>query len=186
VPEIPEHLAGAYRHLIGLPEAPPPPPWRQLRACGVGGLTDVGFLDSTDMLLVMSHDGRGVFDCLTGERLARDRSREFEFDTANLLARGIGALGDRLIRTAGPYGGGLAVQTADGWRLERLTLVWPHDYLFLTPPGHHVLGAAFNKPGDVTRLPAMISEWRASAFSPTGKAMVVATSSQLDIYRRDA
>src|SRR5262249_38278311 len=124
-------------------------------------------------------------DCLSGERLVRDRSPDFEFDTANLLARGIGPVGDHSIRTAGLHCGGLALQTADGWRLERLTLAWPQDYLFLSPPGHDVFGPSFGKPGDVTRLPAFF-ELRAFGFSPTGRAMVVATSGQLDIYRRDA
>ena len=135
MPDIPEHLKAIYQHLLNLPETPPPKPWRQLPVRVVGGLTDVGFLDSSDTLIVVSHDGRGVFDCTTGERLARDPSNVFEFDTANLLVRGIGPLDGHLIRTAGLHGGGLASQTADGWQMECLTLAWPYDYLFLSPPG---------------------------------------------------
>src|SRR5262249_54536073 len=121
VPDIPEHLTAAYQHLIGLPEAPPPGPWRKVPTRLVGGLTDVGFLDSSDAWIVVPQDGRGVFDCATGERLARDPSHDFEYDRANLLVRGIGPLAGHLIRTAGLHGGGLALQTADGWSLERLT-----------------------------------------------------------------
>jgi len=185
MPDIPEHLVAAYKHLIGLRETPPPGPWRKVPTRLVGGLTDVGFLDSSDTLIVVSHDGRGVFDCVTGERLARDPSNDFEFDRANLLARGIGLLAGHLIRTAGLHGGGLALQTPDGWQLECLTLAWPRDDLFLAPPGHWVLGRAFGKPADVTRLP-VFSTLHAFGFSPTGRSMVVATSSELDIYSRDA
>lgn len=183
VPEIPDHLKEVYRRLILLPEDQPPHPWRHLPMMAVGGLTDVGFADSSDTLIAVSPNGRGLFDCLTGDRLDRDRSQDYEFDTANLLVRGIGPLANCMIRTAGLHGGGLANQTADGWRLECATLAWPYDYLFLSPPGHWALGPAFGKPGNVTRLP-VFSELHAFGFSPTGNVMVVATSSDLDVYVR--
>jgi len=51
----------------------PPEPWRHVASHGIGGLTDIGYGEGSDLLLVVSHNGRGVFDCLSGERVARDR-----------------------------------------------------------------------------------------------------------------
>lgn len=150
----------------------------------IGGLTDVAFADSADLLLVISSAGRGLFDCSSGERIARDQSDDFAHDTANLLAPGIGPLVSQRLRTAGLHGGGLAATTADGWNLDLLTLSWPYHSLFLTPPGHWLYGPAFSRPGDTTKL-ATDSEIRAFGFSPTGRGFVFATSSELTVFHRD-
>jgi hypothetical protein len=102
----------------------PPAPWRPRGAHAVGGLTDVGFGRGTDLLLVVSHDGRGVFDCLTGARVARDPSMpepdEDDWqDTHELEAEGIGPLAGQTVRTSGLAGGGLPEGTPDGWVAER-------------------------------------------------------------------
>ena len=171
---VPEHLRSVYSRLLDLPPSQPPAPWVRVTSPGIGGLAEVGFLESSDLLLVISSNGRGLFDCESGERLARDQPPDFEYDQNNLLARGIGPVEDKWIRTAGLSGGGLAAATADGWRLKSLTLVWPHDFVFLSPPGHWVLGPAFGKPGDVTKFQIQ-STLRAFGFSPTGKSMIIAT-----------
>ncbi|MEU4722848.1 hypothetical protein AB0G06_24810 [Nonomuraea dietziae] len=62
------------------PLRPPPAPWRHLPVQKMGGITDVGFgtpsrvegLTAPDLLLVASSTGTGVFDCVTGQRVARD------------------------------------------------------------------------------------------------------------------
>jgi hypothetical protein len=182
--EIPDHLKALYRQLLALPASPPPSPWRLAATHAVGGLTDVGFADSSDLLLVIS-SSRGLFDCATGERIARDPSEDFDHDTSNLLAFGIGPLAEHCIRTAGLHGGGLAFSTPDGWSLNLFTLAWPASSLFLTPPGHWIYGPAFNKPGTTTKL-ATDSEIRAFGFSPTGRAFIIATSSDLSIFNRNA
>src|SRR3954467_9900507 len=123
----PDHLhAMTHRVRTALAENPPAP-WQRRAAHAVGGLTDVGFGRGSDLLLVVSHDGRGVFDCLTGLRVARDSSMpepgEAHWqDTFELETKGIGPLAAQTVRTSGLAGGGLAVFTADGWTVERLTL----------------------------------------------------------------
>jgi hypothetical protein len=181
--EIPEHLKALYRQLLALPASPPPSPWRLAATHAVGGLTDVGFADSSDLLLVISVS-RGLFDCVTGERIARDPSEDFDYDTSNLLAFGIGPLAERSIRTAGLHGGGLAFRTWDGWGLDLFTLAWPVGSLFLTPPGHWIYGPAFNMPGTTAKL-VTEPEIRAFGFSPTGRSFIIATSSDLSIFNRD-
>lgn len=183
--EVPRHLRDLFRKLVDLTESPPPSPWQQVAVPAVGGLTDVGFADSSDLLLVISSAGRGLFDCISGDRIARDPSGDFEFDTSNLTAEGIGPIAGQRVRTAGLYGGGLAVTTADHWSLDLLTLSWPHQSIFITPPGHWLYGPAFDKPGDTTRIVTGL-EIRAFGFSPTGRTFVIATSSELWIFSRHA
>ena len=53
-----------------------PSTWRKVTYLAVGGLTEVGFAGST-LLLVVSHQGRGVVDVASGEMLARDRAGDW-------------------------------------------------------------------------------------------------------------
>jgi hypothetical protein len=39
----------------------------------IGGLTEVGFVPGSSLLLVMSHQGRGLLSWGSGDRVARDR-----------------------------------------------------------------------------------------------------------------
>lgn len=181
--DVPAHLQSLFQNLVGLPPSNPPPPWRQAATHAIGGLTDVAFADSSDLLLVLSSAGRGLFDCASGQRIARDPAENFEHDTANLLAQGIGSVGGHLLRTAGLHGGGLALGTDDGWSLNLLTLSWPHQSLFLTAPWQWIYGPAFGRPAVTTKL-AIESEIRAFGFSPTGRAFILATSSDLTIFNR--
>src|SRR5205807_821088 len=47
-------------------QQPPPLPWKETGHYAVGGLTEVGFDDQSELLLVVSQNGRGVFDCTSG------------------------------------------------------------------------------------------------------------------------
>src|SRR6187455_1463149 len=108
-------------------------PWRIVGGFGIGGLTEVGFADGTDDLLVVSSQGRGLFDCLTGERLARDHEEMFEnTDESGLTAPGIGRHSNTIFRLAGLQGGGLASFTRDGWGIHIVQLPWPIHVVFLT------------------------------------------------------
>ena len=71
---VPDHLLPLIERVRAAPVQEPPIPWRLLEAHAVGGLTDVGFGRRSDLLLVVSSQGRGVFDCVTGQRVARDAS----------------------------------------------------------------------------------------------------------------
>ena len=64
---VPEHLRPTVQRILAAPVAPPPTPWRLVGSFSVGGLTGVGFAPRSDMVLVVSSAGRGVFDCTTGE-----------------------------------------------------------------------------------------------------------------------
>src|SRR5579884_2349605 len=99
----------------------PPPPWKRLAYWPVGGLICVGYAADSDLLLVITHSGRGVFDCARNEKVARDYDALYEhIDPVHLTAKGIGPLTGESIRIAGIYGGGLTRRTHDHWRLEEL------------------------------------------------------------------
>jgi hypothetical protein len=70
--------------------------WSLITSISVGGLRSVGFDRHTDVLLVVSSQGRGIIDCRSGEKLARDDEEYFEGEE-HLEAEGIGLLQGKII-----------------------------------------------------------------------------------------
>src|SRR5437773_441977 len=95
------------RRVRGMPLALPPG-WRAVGTHPIGGLISVAFDRDSELLLITSHQGRGVFDCTTGQRVARDQDSSYAWeDAAQLTAQGFGPLTGKTLATAGLYGGGL-------------------------------------------------------------------------------
>lgn len=185
----PDHLLPLIERVRAAPVQEPPLPWRRVAAHAIGGLTDVGFGRASDLLLVVSHQGRGVFDCLTGQRMARDAAMPEPNDDPwqnelELEATGIGPLAGQIVRTSGLAGGGLALMTRDRWAAERLTVDWPFESLLLVAPDSWIYETRPGRPSGFAKL-AEESEVRAWGFSPTGKTLILATSSDLTIYGRN-
>lgn len=156
----------------------PPAPWRRSSVFAVGGLFGVGYAADRDLLLVLSSQGRGVFDCLTGEKLARDYDEAHDFfDPIRLTAAGFGPLAGQTVRVGGLFGGGLPLTTADGWCLEAQARVWPTHSVFLTAPGARE-SVCVGEDG--------ACELRACGFSETGRSFVIATSCDLTVFARPA
>lgn len=162
----------------------PPAPWKCCATWAVGGLFQVGYAENSDLLLVLSSQGRGIFDCLTGEKVARDYEEAHDFfDPIRLLAQGFGPLEGKSIRMAGLFGGGLPLTTEDGWGLEE-SPAWPTRSIMLTPPsvqredGSIVHGEPFVIGDDGA------CELRAYGFSETGHSFVIAISCDLVIFAR--
>jgi hypothetical protein len=133
----------------------------------VGGLTDVGFGPGS-LLLLVSHQGRGVVDLVSGDLLARDRQESGAWlDAARPAALGIGPLDGTWISVCGLAGGRLPAATADGWQ-ARLS------------DGGVVISAAGREP----LLVSESEEIRAFGFSPDGRSFIIAASPGLVIYRR--
>ena len=167
-----------------LPYADAPSPWRLAGGSGVAGLTAIGFADGTDDLLVVSHQGRGLFDCLTGERIARDYEEMFaNDDESGMTAPGIGKHANTVFRLAGLLGGGFPLLTRDGWGIHVVQLPWPVHVVFLTSECKGLTG-------DTRYITKLCNDepctFRAAGFSPTGKSFVVATSGEVIIYTRHA
>jgi len=146
--------------------------WRMTGYVAVGGLTEVGFGRDARFLLIVSHQGRGVVDCLIGERVARDPDeRPGWFDAPARQAEGIGPLAGQHIPVAGLAGGSLLTETADGWRVTAET-----DRVIVRSPQNR-------NPRDSFAVEES-EELRAWGFAPDGMTLVVAASSGLVTYRR--
>lgn len=171
------------KRLENLPYSPPPAPWILISSSVVGGLMQVGYADGTDDLLVVSSQGRGLFDCTTGKRIARDDDESFPNpDKSEMTAPGIGTHAETIFRLAGLQGGGLAACTRDGWGLHVLQLPWPIHIVFITS---NYVDITDNTGGVKKLCNDEPCTFRAAGFSPTGRSFVVATSGELRIYARN-
>jgi hypothetical protein len=180
-----EHAQKLNDRLREMPLEKPSSVWKQITSFVVGGLTEVGYADDTDLLLVVSSQGRGLFDCLTGERIAREyESPDAEvnwYNPVRLVALGIGVLAEQQIRLAGLHGGGMSRFTFDGWSLEIAAPNYPIESVFLSPPLKSVFVESFAE--GCVKI-AEDYEVRACGFSSTGNSFIVAWSHTLDIYAR--
>ncbi len=68
------HFESRNQKLRELAVSAPPEPWLPGKQHAIGGLTEIGYADASDILLVVSSQGRGVFKCLNGELIARNRN----------------------------------------------------------------------------------------------------------------
>jgi hypothetical protein len=133
----------------------PPDPWRLVAEVAVGGLHSLGFIPQTDELLVVSQQGRGLIDGLTGERLARDPDDSWDWYCEDAAcARGLGRHADVWVSLAGLAGQSTAITTQDGWALSlgadgRLVLDHGGASVAFSPrwSGEPVRGFAFSGSG---------------------------------------
>src|SRR5262249_27197934 len=94
-------------------------PWKLNQTWSVGGLLQAGFAEDSDFLIILTHSGRGIFNCLTGEKVARDHTGGYEFfNQVKLTVQGFGPLEGQIISTSGLYGGGMLRVTEDYWEIE--------------------------------------------------------------------
>jgi len=70
--------------------------WQLQASILVGGLTNVGFGADSDYLLVVSHNGRGVFALPSGDRVARDYEATGRWHR-DIEADGIGPLDGQVV-----------------------------------------------------------------------------------------
>lgn len=154
--------------------------WKLVEVFAIGGLINVGFAENSEIALVISHQGRGIFNCLDGEKIARDSTDFFDFlDEQSGEAKGFDVLGEQTIKTYGLFGGDqLSKNTTDGWKL------WQTD----EPPFENLKGMniilSSDKNENIIVGNDEICELRVYGFSPTEKTFIVATSCNLTIYRR--
>lgn len=163
----------------------PPATWRPLAVLAVGGLTGVGFglnPDSgEDLILVTSHQGRGVVDCVTGERVARDPDPEPAWpDDYALTCAGIGPLVGVAVQISGLMGGGLHTTTMNRWTLHVVAPDWPNESVLLSKAGGPYRGEAGSTWWHIHR--ELSCEIRAAGFSPTGRTLTIASSCTLTLF----
>ena len=179
-----EHLNSLIGKISTLDVTEPPKAWRLLTVISVGGLRSIGFSKKSENLLIVSSQGRGVIDCKTGNKVSRDYEDYYEND-CQLEAEGIGPIENETINLAGLFGGGLPTTTEDGWSIENVSLSWPEESILLVEPGSDLYGSTHNYPDHFTKIyeDACI---RAYGFSYTGNNIVIATTSDVTIYKRES
>ncbi|MFE0191584.1 hypothetical protein [Streptomyces sp. NPDC058989] len=190
---ISEYQQQLRERFLSVPETPPPAPWRPVlsRRNPIGGLLGIGFAIAPgtghDLVMVVSGGGHGLFDALTGEKIARDRDPDPDDSTPDavpdLSCPGLGPIAGTRVRIAGLFGGGLHTTTYDGWSLEVVSPEWPHHRVLLSTDG----GMPHRGPHGERWwhiFDSNYSELRAVGFSPSGLTLAVATSSDLTLWTR--
>lgn len=193
-PELSPYQREMRRRLIAAPEVPAPEPWQRIAYAPVGGLLGIGFVSHPgtghDLVMVVSNDGHGLFDGVTGEKIARVRDPDLDSEDGGreadpaLWCLGLGPAAGSRVRIAGLFGGDLHATSADGWKLEVVTPVWPNERVLLSRDG----GLPHSGPHGEHWwhiFHSHCSELRAAGFSPSGQTLAVATSSDLSLWTRE-
>jgi hypothetical protein len=151
--------------------------WTHKNTFAIGGLENVGFADNGDFLLVLSSQGMGIFNCLTGEKLGRKYDAWWpEFNQEDFSIKGFYSLSDSVIKTCGMYGENiLSRKTPDDCIVAAEKFL--NDRIFLYPSDDEKI-CLFIPEHDACEL-------RAFGFSETGKSLIVATSCELVIWSRE-
>lgn len=146
--------------------------WKLVSKIAVGGLLNVGFVPNSKFLIVVSSNGRGIFDCSNGEKPARDSEDVWSgFDDATGMVKGFDFLTGQEFKTSGLFcGDKLPKETEDGWILKL-------EYLEI------ILFSKTNLQENVVRN-CIVCELRTFGFSDDHNYFVVATSCDLWIYKR--
>lgn len=110
-----------------------PAGWQHVSSIAVGGLLSVGFSEIEPCLLVVSSQGRGLIDCETGEKIARDENPYEGLSENTLTCRGIGKIESEKVKLCSSNGGGLPQLNSAGETLELVSPNWPEYDLVLCP-----------------------------------------------------
>lgn len=171
------------KRIIEEPLTEPHKPWKKVGEWGIGGMLAMGYSDCSRYVLVETSDGRGLFDCKTGEKLFRDRNK-YKSRELELLCEGFGPLEGKHVRMSGLYGGGLPLHTEDGWAIEIISS-WPQSDILLIEPGSWLYGGKYGKP-DIFQKIWSGYDIRGCGFSYTGETLCIGESSDLVIYSRNS
>lgn len=185
---ITDHTRKIRERYLSAPVMAAPEPWRKVLDRPVGGLFGIGFAvhpgTGQDLVMTVSSAGHGLFDAATGEIVARDRDPVVDTPDGHpdLACPGLGPVAGASVRIAGLFGGGLHRTTPDGWTLDVVAPDWPDHRVILSADG----GGHRGRPGSTWWHVhhASWSEFRTAGFSPSGRTLAVATSSDLVLWAR--
>ena len=160
--------------------------WREGQIFAVGGFREMGFFPHTDFLMVLSSTGRGIFDCLEAQKIARDLSDYYmeNWNPATGIVSGFDAFeGQQTVCGGFEYPDTLPKETADQWTVaikEAQRLNWKEvlattKVLYLE---HQNLDTSI----EIGLFDEGVS--RGYGFSDTGKSFVMGTSYGLTIWNR--
>ena len=160
-----------------------PKGWRKT-VFAIGGLSEIGFSKQySNLLLVISSQGRGVINCESSELLDRDYDTNFDWiDSYELTAKGIGILSNEKVIVSGLHGGGLPLMNKNGDSLIFMATEWPIIDIIFEPNFKSIY-----KEDQVKECFEIFHDYelRTYGFSYDGKTFVIATSSEINIYRKE-
>lgn len=185
---ITEYQQDLRERFLDAPVTAPPAPWKRVGRglIPVGGLLGIGFavdpVGGQDLVLVVSGTGHGLFDGVTGERIGRDYDPDEEPDGPDLSCPGIDPVDRLRIPVAGLYGGGLHTGDGRGWQVDVVAPEWPNERVLLSTGRGPYRGTAGQDWWHLFH--SAHSTLRAAGFSPSGRTLAVATSSDLSLWSR--
>ncbi|WP_298514788.1 hypothetical protein [uncultured Kordia sp.] len=160
--------------------------WEKRNMWAIGGLREIGFKPNSDLLMVLSSQGRGVFDCIKDEKIARDHFDYYaeKWDSDLGIVEGIGILKNENIKCGGFEAPDiLKKETEDHWIIEIKSEIRPNwqqkelkaDVMYLQnrKTKESIEIAVFHYGID-----------RSYGFSDTGNSFVVGTASDITIWNR--
>jgi hypothetical protein len=175
------YLHEFFRRLDAVPAVEAPAGWKLLPPIHLSGLTDLGFSRDGKFILFITSQGRGLVDCETGQKVARDHDANGDwFDPFQLRSKGIGPAGSTVFETAGVHGGGLPLTNAFGDSLEAIGREWPHSDLFFCSAHGSIRSESLVK----TCVKLLRDDFVAYGFSWCGNYFVVGVSDHALIWRR--
>ncbi|SEE29010.1 hypothetical protein SAMN04487765_2024 [Tenacibaculum sp. MAR_2010_89] len=150
----------------------------------IGGLSEVGFSKNyPELLLVISSQGRGIIDCSKLELTDRNDNTDFDwFNSYELWSMGIGKLANEKISIGGLCGGGLPLLNQFGDGIQYMATEWPIIDLIFEPNFKSIYKEEDGK--DCFRI-FHDYEIRAYGFSYNGEYFITATSSEINVYRKE-
>jgi len=162
--------------------------WNQKIIYAIGGLQNVGYVTGEDVLIVLSLQGAGIIDCLSGARLARNNKENWwdKFDEKNATVTGFDFLADVRIKTHGLFGGdSLYKRSLDGWKLSKKNSSSIFHFLKFKSSKREIVNL-HSPNGRESKVVHDVGpcELRAYGFSDTGKSFIIASTCELVIYRR--
>lgn len=149
----------------------------------IGGLSEIGFSKlNTNLILIVSSQGRGIIDCQKGELIERDNDTNWNWiNSYEMTAQGIGVLSNEKILVSGLHGGGLPLMNKNGDALLFMATEWPIIDIIFEPDFKSIYEE--NEAKECFRI-FHDYELRAYGFSYDGETFVIATSSEINIFRR--
>ncbi len=164
-------------HVAALPSAAIPRPFDRGQAFAVGGLLSAGFADGTEYVLVVSANGRGVFDAARLARVGRDRAPIAAEDVVG----GISPIAGVAVPQMRTYGGvALPRTTPAGWSLGVISPDGDASAWLCAP------GVDVEQPSSAgaVRFDRRFEEIRAAGFSASGKSLLIAEQHTLHLYHQ--
>ena len=141
----------------------------------IGGLMYIGFSDvQTEKLICISSQAQSIINCKTMKKTYCDEN----YDENDLVACAE-ELGDEIIKIAGDMGGGLRRYSKEGISLQKISPYWPKEQIIFCPNFY----SPYNVPDKCYNI---FEDYgvKAYGFSKCGRYFVIATTSDLIIYKR--